>query len=374
MIETITKRKKLTPRKTPYWQRIAVGKFIGFYRSADGGAWHARMLINEKRYFQPIGGAIDSDYEDMLKLANDWFEQAIKLNNPKKAKQTVKSIIDDYIRYLEIEKSNDAAYRTQKQLEKHLLPTLGKTELKKLTTNQLKAWRDSLVKVDDDPEITRKSKDSANRVLSMTKAAFNMAFRDGAIASDVEWKRVAPFKNVGASRKLFLTDIQVTTLIKHTTGGLQKLIQSGIYTGARAGELTAALVRDYDYKSGTLDVDGKTGKRTIYLSTDGNKYFKETTKSKLPNALIHTQDDGKAWVSNNYNREFRRAIKAGKLPSETVFYSLRHFHISKALVVGIPAQIVAENCGTSLRMLEKHYAKFMKEDRRAMMNKVELGI
>ena len=35
-------------------------------------------------------------------------------------------------------------------------------------------------------------------------------------------------------------------------------------------------------------------------------------------------------------------------------------------------QVVAENCGTSLRMIEKHYGKFPKADRRAMFNAVAL--
>jgi len=89
----------------------------------------------------------------------------------------------------------------------------------------------------------------------------------------------------------------------------------------------------------------------------------------------HTaQDDGSSWISNNYNRLFRKAVKGAKLPSDTVFYSLRHYHISKLLVAGKPAQFVAENNGTSIRMLEKHYSKFMNADRRAMMENVELGI
>jgi integrase len=374
MIETITKRRKLSPRKTPYWQKVAASKYIGFYKTDEGGVWHARILINKKRYFQPIGGDVNSDFEDMLKNAQSWFEQAIKLNSPENAKQTIQNVVDDYIRYLEIEKSNDAAYRTEKQFEKHLLPTLAKMELKKLTTTQLKSWRDSLVKTDDDPETARKSKDSANRVLSMVKAAFNMAFRDGAVESDVAWKRVPPFKKVGASRDLFLTDNQVKILIDQATGGLRQLIQAGIYTGARAGELTTALTRDFDIKNGSLDVDGKTGKRTIYLSDAGIAFFKKITADKLPKALIFTHDDGVQWISNNYNRIFRKAVQEAKLPAETVFYSLRHYHISKALVAHIPAQIVSENCGTSIRMLETHYAKFMKKDRQSMMNKVELAI
>jgi len=385
LIETITKRRKLKPRKTPYWDKVAVGKFIGFYRSDDGGTWHARTLIDGKRYFQPIGGDMDSDYEDMLKEAQAWFEEMRKVEKPESANHTIKSVVEDYISYLEVEKPNkDTAYRTRLQLEKHLIPTLGKIMLKDLTTLRFRKWRDSMVKgpkhkdVIKEPdeleqaEITRRSKDSANRVLSMAKAAFNLAFKEGAVPSDIAWKRVSSFEGVGANRQLFLNTRQVNSLLKKTEGGLHNLIQAGIYTGARAGELTALLVRDFDPKEGTLHIDGKTGKRITYLSKTAITFFKDQAEGKKNNGYIFIEDNGEPWKVDNYQRPFRAAVGAAKLPKETVFYSLRHYHISKALKANIPPQIVAENCGTSVRMLEKHYAKFMATDRRRMFNKVAL--
>lgn len=385
MIETITKRRKLKPRKTPYWDKIAVGKFIGFYKGDDNGTWHARTLINGKRYFHPIGGDIDSDYEEKLKDAQSWFEEMKKVEKPESAKHTIKTVVEDYIAYLEVEKPNkDTAYRTRLQLEKHLTPTLGSILLKDLTTARFRKWRDSMVKgpkhkdVINEPdelvqaEIIRRSKDSANRVLSMAKAAFNLAFKEGAVPSDVAWKRVSSFKDVGANRELFLTPKQVKDLLNKTEGGLHNLIQAGIYTGARAGELTALLVRDFDPKEGTLHIDGKTGKRITYLSKTAITFFKEQSEGKKNNEYIFTEDNGEPWKVDNYQRPFKAAVKAAKLPIETVFYSLRHYHVSKALKANIPPQIVAENCGTSIRMLEKHYAKFMATDRRRMFNKVTL--
>ncbi len=376
MLETITKRRKLKPRKSPYWQKVSVGKYIGFYRSVDGGSWHARILLDGKRYFSPLNGAIDSNFEDMLILAGKWYNKAAKSNNPDNVKQTIENTVDDYIQYLKNNRPNDAAYRTRKQLEKHLLPTLGAIELNKLTDTRLKNWRDSLIDIDGNPEEVRRSKDSANRVLSMAKAAFNMAFQsDGsAVESDAAWRKTKPFKKVGASRRLFLKDKQVTSLINHSTGGLQQLVMAGVYTGARAGELTSVLVEDFNHKNATLEVNGKTDQRIIVLSDDAVSFFKEAVAGKLPDAHIFTRDTGEQWISNNYNREFRRAVAYADLPENTVFYSLRHYHISKALKAKIPMQLIAENCGTSVRMIEEHYGKFTKKYRKAMMNKVELGI
>ena len=84
------------------------------------------------------------------------------------------------------------------------------------------------------------------------------------------------------------------------------------------------------------------------------------------------KDDGTPWPEDDLNRPFKAAARAAKLPPEATFYSLRHYHISKALLAGVPVQVVAENTGTSLRMIEKHYGKFLATDRRAMFNAVEL--
>ena len=106
-------------------------------------------------------------------------------------------------------------------------------ELAKLTTPQLKRWRDSRVRVSDDSEDVRKSKDSANRILSQAKAAFNLAFRHGLVASDNPWRRVSAFEGVGEARKLFLTDEQVARLFKMPDGAFHLLVKTAVLTGAR---------------------------------------------------------------------------------------------------------------------------------------------
>jgi integrase len=84
------------------------------------------------------------------------------------------------------------------------------------------------------------------------------------------------------------------------------------------------------------------------------------------------RDDGEPWGKSHQHRPMRAAVKAAGLPSETVFYSLRHYYISRALLAGMNAQVIAENCGTSVRMIEKHYGKFTRADRRRMLDLVQL--
>ena len=135
----------------------------------------------------------------------------------------------------------------------------------------------------------------------------------------------------------------------------------------------AARARDLDPTNGTLHLDGKTGPRDCYLSDDALAFFKNLARTKLPDAYLLIRDDGEPWGRSHQARPMREAVRAARLPRDAVFYSLRHYHISKALLAGVPAQIVAENAGTSIRMLEKHYGKFLKADRREMMSRVSLG-
>jgi len=102
-------------------------------------------------------------------------------------------------------------------------------------------------------------------------------------------------------------------------------------------------------------------------------FFKGLCKDRLPEAHLLVKDDGTQWGKSHHLRSMRDAIKKAKLPGECVFYSLRHYHISKALLSSMPMQVVAENTGTSVRMIEKHYGKFTRADRRQMMNEVVLG-
>ena len=59
----------------------------------------------------------------------------------------------------------------------------------------------------------------------------------------------------------------------------------------------------------------------------------------------------------------RALIGAGLDPSGT-FYALRLSYISRAIEAGVPLNVVAENCGTSVRMIETTCAKVLAGKRR----------
>ena len=160
------------------------------------------------------------------------------------------------------------------------------------------------------------------------------------------------------------------------------LVRSALLTGARYGELVRRRVADFDRTQGVLRIpDGKTGARDVVLSDAAAAHFTELSKGKKVNELLHLTSAKGEWGSSDQVRRMHAAVvsankktraRANKLPADTVFYSLRHTHVSMALLGGVNAQVLAENLGTSIRMIELHYGKFLAADRRAMFNALVL--
>jgi integrase len=60
--------------------------------------------------------------------------------------------------------------------------------------------------------------------------------------------------------------------------------------------------------------------------------------------------------------------KAGLDPSAT-FFALRHSYISRAIEGSVPLNVIAENSGTSVRMIETTYAKVIASKRREFISR-----
>ena len=379
-ITTTAGRARLAPRPEPYYTKITKGRHIGYRKNANGGTWLARFTDGSAKMHYRLG--TDSalpEYDEALARARDWFNQVAD-DRHAIGPYTVKQCVTDYIRDLQMRQGADAARRAEQVANKHIVPALGTAEAGRLRTHRLTLWRDNLVAKSDDLEKVRRSKDTANRVLTILKAALNRAFREGGVQSDAEWRRLKPFPKVGRPRDVFLTKKQCKVLVAAFAPDFAKLVRSALLTGARYSELTERTVTDFDPRQGVLHVEnGKTGQRDVVLNDDGIAHFKALAKDKLPGAHLHVRSDGDQWNRAHQSRRVRDAVKAANLkikkpadriPAGTVFYSLRHTHASLALLAGVNIQVLAENMGTSVLMVEKHYGKFLRADRRAMFNAV----
>ena len=93
-------------------------------------------------------------------------------------------------------------------------------------------------------------------------------------------------------------------------------------------------------------------------------FFTRLTKGRSDAAVLLPRSDGDRWGKSEQARPFKRAAAAAGLPVTASFYTLRHSHISRAIEAGMPLSLVAENCGTSLLMIQRNYAKVLSATRR----------
>ena len=220
---------------------------------------------------------------------------------------------------------------------------------------------------------------TANRSLDNLKAALNKALKDRLVATDAGWKTVSRFEKVNRRRELFLTLEQRTELLQHCDDDLRDFCTGLLFTAARPGELANCDLSDFDLVAGTLRVDGKTGRRTVALSTSAVAHFKKVSQNRIGKQPLLVRDvpalppgiepiDAR-WNKDNWKKRFRTAAKAAHLPSDVVPYSLRHAAISELVMSGMDVYVMATIAGTSVDMIQRHYGHLRHDRTRQLLDK-----
>lgn len=368
-------RAKLKPRVKPYYRHIAPNRTLGYTRR-DGaaGSWVVREWEGGAYRFRTLGAADDiapADGRDVLT-----FDQALQAANNARAVEpvghlTVSQALDRYFEALAARSKHTVQYRAA--AAKHIVPDLGRRRVDRLTKTEIEAWLASLVQeLEDDPDARRRSQDTANRNLTIFKAALNAAFADEAnqIPTDAAWRRVKPFQKVARAREVDLDPAQVRSLIAKAAKldkAFAALLEAAYLTGARMGELAGASVRDLDAKRNTLRVDGKTGPRVVTLTNEAAMFLQKQSTDRLPDAPLLPDGSGGRWPRSGHHRTMKAAAAAAELSEDTCVYSLRHAHASRAIESGMPLSLLAENLGTSLLMLQRNYAHVLARTRREVI-------
>jgi integrase len=200
---------------------------------------------------------------------------------------------------------------TRGRLNLHFLNKFGDELLTNLTKSTLEGWLNSMALKSADREAIRRSKDTANRVLSMVKALLNHALRDPAnrITDDHAWRLVKPYHGVATPRATHFSEAQARALIEATPDReFADLLTAGFLTGARYGELIACSVRDFDETAKTLSVDGKTGPRTVILQPEAVVFFQSICGVRAANEPLLRRSDG---ARSNRSHQLRRMARAG---------------------------------------------------------------
>ncbi len=382
-------REGLKAQREPYWRGIDRGAHIGYRKGATGGSWIARVRLQGDRYkFNQIGkaddiqdadGAAILDFSQAQHKAREWFAHTKRLEKGIGcAGYTVGNALDDYLEYLKGRKSLDSAAYNVSAL---IRPVLGHIDIAELTAKQIGGWHKKMANEKprlrvkkghairhkeiekETPDYQRARKNSANRRLTTLKAALNLAFQEGKVASKDAWDRVKPFKNVDHAKIRFLTQNECERLVNACDAEFKKLVQAALLTGCRYAELTRLKASDYNHDSGTLYIqETKSGTpRHVTLETTGQRFFNTVTVGIDGASLIFPKagEGGKttAWGHAHQSRRMTEACKKAKISPAVSFHILRHTHASHLASARVPMAVIAAQLGhADTRICEKHYA------------------
>jgi integrase len=379
-LETRTARGKLKPKGQPYYRGIEPGLHLGYRKPRAGaGKWLARLNVEGKYSYQPLGTADDfSDPDGTIILSYKQAQDAARKVQVGRGIGTVGDAVEAYIRSLEAEgraRTSIAVLRCSANA--HILPALGHVELAKLTSEQLQRWRNELARKSarvrtrsgepqryrarsDDADDSRARRASANRIRAMLFRALNRAYEHGHVASDQAWRRVKPFKGVTKARLRYLTMAEAKRLINAVGSEFRPLLQAALLTGGRYGSLGQLTASDFNPDAGTLRLrtrkgDGSERVFHVHLTDEAREFFQASCAGRRGNDLIFTRTDGRPWGKSQQQALMREASKrAGIAPVN--FHATRHTFASHAVMNGAPLMVVAGALGhVDTRQIEKHY-------------------
>jgi len=381
-LDTRSARAKLPPRTAIYWVPMAPGCALGYRKGPKGGVWIAKLVRDGSRQQKALGpadDALDADgvlaisYVDAQRRARDWFEAVSQPTAPTTGPYTVTDAARDYLDWFSTS-GRKSLKETEASVKAFILPRLGAEEVKGLSATRLRQWhagiaaapprlrtrpgqKQNIRDTSADPEASRRRRASANRILTVLKAALNHAWREGKVQSDEAWRRVVPFREVDAARVRYLDRDECRRLVNASPDPLRTVVRAALLTGARYSELARMSVADYHRDSGTLLVrTSKAGKlRRIELTAEGLDFFEQITAGRPGSEpLVHR--NGARWGKSHQQRPLIEAGRAAKINPAASFHTLRHTYASLMVMDGVPLMVVARNLGhADTRMVEKHY-------------------
>jgi integrase len=391
-LEKPAARARLAHRGKPYWRVLESGLHLGYRRTkTGGGSWTARRFLGQGKYaecglclsddLQEADGATVLTFSDAQAKAREWWKASQRAElglAPLDGPYTVSKALYDYFDHRERRGSKGLA-KDRGAARARILPALGDVELAKLNTKRIRDWHTGLATAQKlvrtsrkvkkvqkrhavgvmDADAVRARRATANRTLTVLKAALNQAFHDGRIVTDEAWRKVKPFREVDAPVVHFLSADGCRRIVNACEGAFRNLVRAALLSGCRYGELTRMRASDFNADAGTITVrESKSGKaRHVALTDEGRSLFADLTAGRTGREPIFIRDDGKTWGPSHQQRPLDAATVRAKIEPATTFHILRHTYASALAMRGVPMGVIAAQLGHSdTRMTERHYA------------------
>jgi integrase len=381
-LETREARARLKQRDEPYWRLIHEGLHLGYRKRVRGGVWMVRLYSGGKYQKRVLGRADDNEDPngDTVLSFKEAQREALEMeasgSDPLPSTLTVADALREYLAWYKAHKKPHAYRQAELKARAFILPFLGARGVAELTTQEIRHWLEALAtrpprlrasrfssEQNHRNEADRRArKATANRILTVLRAALNRAYHDGKVGSDEAWRRVKPFHNVDAPKIRYLSIDEATRLINACAPDFRGLVQAALLTGCRYGELIHMICHDFNPDAGCVTVrESKSGKpRHVPLTEEGQRFFERSTAGKPGGEVMFSHRDGTPWGNSHQQRPLERACEIAGIEPAVSFHVLRHTYGSLLAMRGVPLQVIAEALGhADTRITSRHYAHLM---------------
>lgn len=331
------------------------------------GVWQVRYREESGRHLTRTLGKFEQyipsgRFDKAMSAARDWLSHLER--GGATASITVMQACDAYVAKVRDLKGDKPAEDLQDRYRRWVKSDpIQKLEIVKLTRDIVTRFRrrliDAPVKVGKSGGTRARSKDTVNRDMAAVRAALNQSLQDGIATSDFAWRvPLAAFKNVTRRREIYLDRNQRRRFIDLAQPDLAQFIRALCLLPLRPGALASLLVADFDQRFDILRIgrDKSGADRKFKVPPMIADFLRTSAGERGGNEPLVVRANGLAWNKDAWKDPLKAAAKKAGLPGETVAYSLRHSAISDLVHGGLDLLTVAQISGTSVRMIEKHYA------------------
>jgi integrase len=355
-----------------------------------GGSWIARRFIGKGRYSEKRLGLADDlqtadgttilSFKEAQTAARTWWKSEERRRRGLRVDDgpyTVQQACEDYLKHY-VARGKKSEYTIGLTIKVHIVPALGKFEAASLNTKQIRDWHHALVTAPkrvrtgrtasetntrgvshSDSEAMRSRRATANRILTVLKAALNHAFQEGFVASNDSWRAVKPYHGVETALVRYLSPDECRRLVNASDETIRPMVQAALLTGARYSELARLQVGDVNLQAKDIVIrEAKAGKpRHIVLTDEAVGFFRPLLAGQSPLSLMFRRRDGNQWKSAQQTRPLTEACRIAQIKPAIGFHVLRHTHGSLLAMKGVPLGVIAQQLGhADTRVTERHYA------------------
>lgn len=250
----------------------------------------------------------------------------------------------------------NSANVVRRSVNKHILPIFGRRSLSSITTIEVDAFSKQLAANGLSPQTIVHILGYMHRVFKQT-SVWGMHSLPSPV-QNVKRPRVDNARMRYLTKEeatLLFADLKKRSLIWHDIAAIS------LTTGARLSEVRTLTVGNVDIAGSVVEVQGKTGRRMVYLSDAAKNILRPRIKDKdSTNYVFHSSTGGAMDV---FASSFKRSVAACNLnPPNTpplqriVFHSLRHTFASWLAIDGVPILVIAELMGHRSLEMTKRYS------------------